>query len=213
MNINLEFSMKSLALLILIPSLAIAGEKPPETPVSTPAVAVAGAVAVSGSTSIAAGGSAVSSTGDSVSLSHGGSTGPITITETNPRQTPGVAQGSFAIQGCAVAGNAGGSNVGGTGFLGFSFTPQQCYDFQLAQAYAALGAKESACQVLNKSKAGKRAEKRGVTLPTCTPPVTAVPTQTASTGPVVSVPRETNCASKEYVGEVVGRAVKACSSK
>lgn len=40
-----------------------------------------------------------------------------------------------------------------------------------------------------------------------------VPTQSASTAPPVSVERDTQCASKEYVGEVVDRAVRACVSK
>lgn len=100
-----------------------------------------------------------------------------TVTNVNPRQAPAVGQGSFAIQGCGVAGNAGGSNTNGAAFLGIAFTPAQCYDFQLAQAYQSLGAYRAACEVLNKSRAGRRAEKRGVELPVCyapdpvTPPV------------------------------------------
>lgn len=44
-------------------------------------------------------------------------------------------------------------------------------------------------------------------------PLTPVPTQSASTAPPVSVERDAQCASKEYVGTVVDRAVKACVSK
>ncbi len=92
-----------------------------------------------------------------------------------PKQAPALSQGSFAIQGCAVAGNAGGSGAGGAGFLGFGFTPEQCYDFMLAQAYASVGAHVAACEVLNASRAGQRAAKRGVKLPECSPPVPVSP--------------------------------------
>ena len=102
------------------------------------------------------------------------------------RSAPALGQGSFAIQGCGVAGNAGHSGVGGASFLGFGFTPKQCYDFQLAQAYAAMGAYEVACEVLNKSTAGQRAQRNGVKLPVCSAPVVAaVPLVTQPPSPVV----------------------------
>jgi len=84
-------------------------------------------------------------------------------------QAPAIGQGSFAIQGCAVAGNAGGSWDGGAAFLGFGWTPAQCYDFMLAQAYQSLGEKKAACDILATTKAGKRAAKNGVALPGCEP--------------------------------------------
>lgn len=102
------------------------------------------------------------------SASNGGNT--LTVNETQVRNAPALGQGSFAIQGCGVAGNVGGSNTNGSGFFGFGFTPEQCYDFMLAQSYQALGAYAAACEVLNNSRAGRRAAKRGVTLPVCTPP-------------------------------------------
>lgn len=40
-----------------------------------------------------------------------------------------------------------------------------------------------------------------------------VPTQSASTAPRESVERDAQCASKEYVGVVVDRALKGCASK
>jgi len=85
------------------------------------------------------------------------------------RQAPAIGQGSFAIQGCGVAGNAGGSSAGGAAFLGVGFTSAQCYDFMLAQAFASVGEQQAACAVLNVSRAGRRAAARGVVLPTCTP--------------------------------------------
>jgi hypothetical protein len=91
------------------------------------------------------------------------------------RQAPAIGQGSFAISGCSVAGNAGASSPGGAGFLGFGWTPPQCYDFMLAQAYQSIGEKKAVCDILKNSKAGKRQAKRGITLPECLPEVVAVP--------------------------------------
>lgn len=91
------------------------------------------------------------------------------------RQAPSIGQGSFAISGCSVGGNAGGSNVHGSMFLGFGWTPSQCYDFMLAQAYQSIGEKKAVCDILRNTKAGKRQEKRGVVLPECLPEVVAVP--------------------------------------
>lgn len=87
------------------------------------------------------------------------------------RQAPSIAQGSFAIQGCGAAGNVGGTNSHGAAFLGLGFTPAECYAFLLAQAYQAVGETQTACEVLNSTKAAKRAEKRGVKLADCTPVV------------------------------------------
>ena len=207
--------MKILALAFLIPSLALATVKPETPKVETPPTAtstsasnsVSNAKAASNSVSVAS--SQSNSYSNSASSSNSNSGGnSLTVNESNPRQTPGMAQGSFAIQGCQVAGNAGGSQVGGTGFLGFGFTPAQCYDYMLAQAYAALGEKQAACLVLNSTKAAKRAEKRGVRLPTCTRTQPPVPTQSASTAPQESVPRETSCATKTELRETVDRAFR-----
>lgn len=120
----------------------------------------------------------------------------------SPRQAPSIGQGSFAIQGCGVAGNAGGSQSSGAAFLGFAFTPQQCYDFMLAQAYASVGAERAACEVLNKSKAGRRAEKRGVVLPICSTPILP-----PASPPVSINVQPANCT------EQTDRAFKQCVKK
>jgi hypothetical protein len=122
------------------------------------------------------------------------------FTSIYPKQAPAISQGSFAINGCAVAGNAGGSGTGGAGFLGLGFTTEQCYDFMLAQAYGALGEPEAACDVLNTSRAGVRAAKRGVTLPECLPPQKqaekpAVQNQT----PVVVNVEAAKCETSDFV--------------
>ena len=114
--------------------------------------------------------SAQGGTGGTATASNAG----VTQSVVEERSAPALGQGSFAIQGCGVAGNAGHSGTGGASFLGFGFTPRQCYDFQLASAFAALGAYGAACEVLNSSRAGQRAKKRGVTLPTCVATVTSI---------------------------------------
>lgn len=91
------------------------------------------------------------------------------------RQAPSVAQGSIVIQTCSAGGNAGGSNTSGSAFLGFAYITASCYDLSYAAAYAALGQRQAACDILRTSKRGKKYEKRGVTLPAiCLEPAPAV---------------------------------------
>lgn len=125
-----------------------------------------------GGKAVATGGTGGNSTSDATSNSGGNS---LTVNENQVKQAPGLAQGSFAIIGCGFAANAGGSGSGGAGFLGLGFTPEQCYDFMLANAYCTAGATQACCEVLNASKAGKRAAARGVTLPVCRPPAQEPP--------------------------------------
>jgi len=87
------------------------------------------------------------------------------------RSAPSVGQGSFAIQGCSVAGNLGGSNIHGSAFLGIGFTPRECYKFQLAQAYQAIGNTYQACMILNSTDTMQKMAKQGVPLAECTKPV------------------------------------------
>lgn len=130
--------------------------------------------------------------------------GAVQYTYTERLQAPSIGQGSFAIAGCSVAGNAGGSGPGWSGFLGFGFTPSQCYDFMLAQAYQSIGEKKAVCDILRNSKAGKRQEKRGIVLPECKPEVVAVPV------PVVVPPVDL---SPYATKEELNRAFKASQSK
>ena len=83
------------------------------------------------------------------------------------RQAPSIGQGSFAISGCGVAGNAGGSNQHGAVFLGIGWTPRECYKFMLAQAYQSVGEKKAVCDILKNTKVGKRLERDGIELPEC----------------------------------------------
>jgi hypothetical protein len=145
-------------------------------------VATGGDAKATGGKAVATGGEGGSS--DASSNSGGNA---LTVNENQVRQAPGLAQGSFAIVGCGFAANAGGSGAGGAGFLGLGFTPEQCYDFMLANAYCTAGATAACCEVLNSSKAGRRAAARGVRLPECRPPV-ADPAPQPQPPVIVTVP-------------------------
>lgn len=78
------------------------------------------------------------------------------------------------ISGCQVAGQVGGSNTRGSAVLGVAFTSSECYAFIQAQAYLAVGMRQSACEILNSTDAARRAVKRGAKLPECAVPVVVV---------------------------------------
>ena len=131
-------------------------------------------------------------------------TGDVQATNVNAssygvRQAPSVGEGTIIISGCAVSGNAGGSNTHGSAFLGIGFTTSECYAFILAQAYQAVGEKQTACQILNTTNAAARAVKRGITLPACFPPPPIVVNQ-----PVPVVP---GTYTKEQVDQIVRKIV------
>ena len=179
-------------LILLIPSLALAtgGHEPPPPPKPpAPTTQVQGQVQGQEQDQRQTQGQTQGQTLDNRNTNNAtsqASNAGVQQTVVTERSAPALGQGSFAIQGCGVAGNAGHSGTGGASFLGFGFTPKQCYDFQLAQAYAAMGAYEVACEVLNKSTAGQRAQRNGVKLPVCSAPVVAaVPLVTQPPSPVV----------------------------
>lgn len=127
----------------------------------------------SNSTSTASGGDAdASATGGAAVATSGDAS--VSYYSKVERSAPALGQGSFALAGCGAGGNVGGSNSSGAAFLGFGFTPAECYAFMLAQSYEAIGETVAACQVLNTTNAAKRAAKRGAKLPACEPKVVAV---------------------------------------
>lgn len=147
-----------------------------------------------------------------------GGTASVDYSYREVRQAPAVGQGSFAIQGCAVAGNVGGSNTNGAAFLGLGWTPDECYTFMLAQAYQSVGEQSAACQILNSTKAAQRARKQGVTLPSCEPSSTPAP-ETRSIVPAVDtsnfVTREdlNGYITREEAAERDSRVLKQVSAK
>ncbi len=103
--------------------------------------------------------SSVTANGGNSNASNAGNNQTSNYTNINERSAPSISQGSFAIQGCSVAGNVGGSNVHGSVFLGIGFTPRECYNFELAQAYQAIGYNYQACVILNSTKTMRRLHK------------------------------------------------------
>ena len=172
--------MKYLTIIaLLITTGAYAGEhhNPPPKAVSqsqhqtqtAKANAEADASANSTNTNNATGGAGGSATANGGDAQATGGTSAASLVNEQPRQVPATAQGSFAIQGCGVAGNLGGANSHGAGFLGFGFTPSECYRFMLAQAYQAIGQSQTACEVLAHTDTAKAAVKDGLALPDCHP--------------------------------------------
>jgi hypothetical protein len=178
-----------------------------------------GSVSNSGnSTANATGGAGGNATGGSGGTSNSSAytnTGGNTQTSVyeQVRQAPSVSQGSFAISGCSVAGNAGGSNTHGSVFLGFGWTPDECYLFMQAQAYQSVGQSQSACEVLNHTKAAKRLVKEGMKLPNCAPLV--VPAGSPTVLNIIQQ-KETNSVdvvTHKELSEIEKRIVTSITSK
>ena len=200
--------MKYLTLLALLASIgAYAGDyhNPPPKAVSQHQEAEASAKANASATG-GSGGSATANGGTSSSDATGGNAqSGSTLVNTYPQQVPALGQGSFAIQGCGVAGNLGGANSHGAGFLGFGFTPSECYRFMLAQAYQAVGQTVTACEVLAHTDTAKAAVKDGLALPDCKPaPVNTPPAPVA----VVPVDAVTHQELREVETRITDKAVK-----
>lgn len=145
------------------------------------------------------------------SANNEGNTQSTTVETNHVRQAPSLAQGVVMPVGCGVGGNAGGSNTNGAGFLGIAFTPAECYAFMLAASYASLGMIDSACEVLNTTKAAKRAF--GDNAPACKTVIamtsTAASTSTAQTvEPIAEAPP-----TRAEVDEKIDRAFKQSQSK
>lgn len=99
----------------------------------------------SNATSQAAGGSV----GDiNASATSEGSSADNSLTLNYERSAPGLGQGSLYIPQCGVAGNAGGSNSNGAGFLGVAWTPKDCKRLLAAAAFQSLGMYDAACEQL-----------------------------------------------------------------
>lgn len=157
--------MRLIAIALLTPAVAFAGNshRPPQA--TADATSKASAAVTARQVSEQAQGQTQSASADNA-----GNTQTVNANDYTPRQAPSVAQGSIAIVGCGAGINGGGSNTHGSAFLGIAWTPADCMALQLAQAYQALGHDRAACQVLNSTKAARRAQRRGLEPPTCADP-------------------------------------------
>jgi hypothetical protein len=101
------------------------------------------------------------------------------------RSAPSVVQGSIYAGQCVSAGNAGGSNTGGSAFLGLSFTPYECHLARQAAAYEAAGDPVTACEIRRRSPSMQRLKKdTGYEPPPCYPKVPAPPVMQVSPDPI-----------------------------
>jgi hypothetical protein len=84
------------------------------------------------------------------------------------RSAPSLGQGGLYNSGCGAGVNGGGSSPGGAGFLGATWTTHDCYLFLLAQRYESIGMADTACDVLNSTRAARKAfERLGIERPDC----------------------------------------------
>ena len=63
-------------------------------------------------------------------------------------QVPALIMGTVIPVDCGFGGQAGGANTHGAGFLGASWTTDRCYTLKVANAWAAMGEYEYACEML-----------------------------------------------------------------
>lgn len=148
--------MKLLYVLALLPFVAFATDKhPPKQPPAPPPVSAKAEAAAQASA-------------ESVAMAVANNEGISQSVNIQDRaQAPSVSQGAVFIPECGVGGNAGGSSSGGSGFLGFAYVPAWCQDFKYAAWLLSVGDYEAACEVMAKSKVGKRAAKKGIRAPVC----------------------------------------------
>lgn len=160
-------------LLALLPSLALATDPPMSTPVTLPDV-----IATSEATATQQQ-NAISSTSQSQATTNQNSTSAAATNAGNAqsvefkdvRQAPGIAQGSLLVTGCGAGANAGGSNTGGSGFLGITFTPYECHLARHADAYDAAGDHLTACEIRRRSPSMQRLKREtGFEPPSCQVP-------------------------------------------
>lgn len=82
------------------------------------------------------------------SEAHAGSTNLIDASSTYAAQVPALIMGTVIPVDCGFGGQAGGANTHGAGFLGASWTTDRCYTLKVANAWAAMGEYEYACEML-----------------------------------------------------------------
>lgn len=182
-------------------------------PVAT-STATGGAGGSASSTAAGGAGGTATATAGSAQSSSGGNSQSTSFN--SPRQAPAVMTAPPTIVGCGAGGSAGGSNSGGAAVLGVSFVTAECHGWTLASAYAALGERKAACEVLNTQRSAKRAAARGATLPDCNNLTTiAVPVvENKNYETVIKIypeAKDGTAYTKEEVAEIESRMMKALS--
>lgn len=192
-------------ILTLLAQCAVATEIQPFPKPSNPdAVAVANAGANAEAAADANAKATASSGGNSLSV-------------TEARQAPAIAQGGLYLTGCGFSGNAGGSQSSGAAFLGLQFITPGCHDLIQIQNEASFGNVKTACELNRLTEAGKRNMKRlreaGLEAQPCADPVAPVPAPDLSGLVTVEQLNEALLRIRYASDERCDRKAKECQSK
>jgi hypothetical protein len=158
----------------------------------------------------AAAGDSSASVGDTSSEANGSNTSNIDASTTYERQVGTLIMGTVIPVDCGFGGQAGGANTSGSGFLGASWTTDRCYTLKVANAWAAMGEYELACEML--SDVSRNAMKRRSKLSVDCMVVGAALRKAHTPQPVVThdpyvAPDLTQYATKDYVDKVFKASV------
>lgn len=91
--------------------------------------------------------SSVSEGSTATSQSDGSSNNVYNSTTTYQRNVPTMIMGTVIPVDCGFGGQAGGASTTGSGFLGMSWTTETCYTLKVANAFAAVGQYDMACEL------------------------------------------------------------------
>ena len=185
--------MKMIYALLLLPTIALASGAPEPPKAQSQGQAQGQMQGQETTVSVDANsGASTDAISDSNSFSESGSS-----SELSYRGGTSLGQGAVFIPTCGAGGNAGGSDGTKAAFLGFAYITAKCYDLTYAAAYAALGQRQAACDILRMGRYGKGARKRGIPLPE----VCAEPKPEQIIVPVATVDEKT--VSREHVEKIV----------
>jgi hypothetical protein len=164
------------------------------------------------------------SNSDARARADGSSTNVIDASTVYERQVGTLIMGTVIPVDCGFGGQAGGADRNGSGFLGASWTTDRCYTLKVANAWAAMGEYEYACEML--MDVSRRAlKRRGIVGVDCAIVGArlrawhAMPAPTVTTTPVVTRSDAASTApagsyvTQEQLQQAVDRAFKRSQSK
>jgi hypothetical protein len=129
---------------------------------------------------------------------------------TDVRQVPDLAMGTVVAVDCGFAGQAGAAGTGGAGFLGAGWTTKTCYALKVANAWAAVGEYEMACELWTGITQQMLEKRRGITSVDCA----VIAKRMAATHPVVQPREEQQVDTAQFVTRTeLDRAFRKSVSK
>lgn len=138
------------------------------------------------------------------------SSGGNTLSVTEARQAPSLAQGGLYLAGCGFSGNVGDSDSHGASFLGIQFITPGCWDQMAIQNEARMGNIKTACEMNRLTRQGQRNIRRlreaGMEPEPC-PSSIAPPPVAPDPKPTVVVLAGESCASNERTERILEKCV------